>query len=55
VSGVLSGELGLDAAARQLHETLLQIANGRLTRNEMLGDVETAVNSPGAWASHLVS
>jgi altronate dehydratase large subunit len=55
VSGVLSGELGLDAAARQLHETLLQIANGRLTRNEMLGDVETAVSSPGAWASHLVS
>jgi altronate dehydratase large subunit len=54
VSAALAGTISLDAAAAQIREALLAVCTGQMTRNEMLGDVESTVASVHAWSQHLV-
>ena len=54
VSQALAGEMSLDAAAARVREALLAVCAGRMTRNELLGDVESTVASIHAWSQHLV-
>ncbi len=44
VSGVLTGGYGLDGAAARISEHLLAVANGLMTRSEILGDVEISIS-----------
>lgn len=44
VSGVLSGEYGLQGAADRIIEALHSVANGMMTRSEILGDVEITIS-----------
>jgi altronate dehydratase large subunit len=54
VSDVLSGRRALSDAADRLEQELVSISGGKMTRNEMLGDVETTIASVTAWMQHLV-
>lgn len=47
ISGCLAGRATLGDAARRVEEALLAVANGRLTRCEVLGEVETAISRIG--------
>jgi altronate dehydratase large subunit len=54
VSPALAGAITLDAAAGRIREILLAVCDGRMTRNELLGDVESTVASVYAGSHHLV-
>jgi altronate dehydratase large subunit len=54
VSPALAGSITLDAAAGRIRDALLAVCDGRMTRNELLGDVESTVASVYAGSHHLV-
>lgn len=54
VSPALAGAISLDAAASRIHETLLAVCSGGMTRSELLGDVESTVASVHAASAGLV-
>lgn len=49
VSSIVRGEETIPAASEALYQELLDVANGKMTRSEALGDVEIAINRKGAW------
>lgn len=44
VSGVLTGDYGLPGAAERIRAALGEVANGAMTRSEILGDVEITIS-----------
>lgn len=44
VSSILKGEKTIEGAAEDLYTALVEVANGRLTQSEVLGDVETVIS-----------
>lgn len=44
VSGVLTADYGLPAAADRIRDSLISVANGMMTRSEILGDLEIAIS-----------
>lgn len=44
VSAILTDGLTLELAAQQVRETLVKVANGRVTKSEVLGDTEISIS-----------
>ena len=50
VSAIIRGEASVREASEELYRELLEVTGGKLTRTEVLGDVEIAVSRK--WGSN---